>query len=122
MKIKKRRKALPSSWRIKKRYLLFHAVGEKPLDGRAMAQAIDQALLDAFGSVGAGAFHVAFIRFDPKTQQGILRCRREALADVRSALLFLSQAKTVVIRLDILGISGTIRALLKKSENQQKSA
>ena len=116
MKIKKRRKALPSSWRIKKRYILFQLVGEKPVDSRSIHSVIDLCLLDAFGSVGSGAFHVALIRFDAFTQQGILRCRREALADVRTALLFLQMAKGAPARLEVLAISGTIRALLKKSE------
>lgn len=113
MKAKKRKKALPSSWRVKKRYLAFRATSARaPLDSARVRSQVEYAVERAFGSLGSAAFRVQFLRFDESTRQGILRCKREHLNAVASALAFSSESEPDGVRIQAIAASGSIRGLL----------
>lgn len=115
MKTKQHRKALPSSWRVKKRYILLELQSDPPIPESSVRLGIEKAMLSAFGKLGSAVFQLAILRFDPVSQTIILRCNRQSVESVVSALLISTTIDSARVRWSIKAISGTIRGLEKKA-------
>lgn len=115
--------------RLKTRYLLFEVLypehagnasylsvraPTKPVDHRAVLDAIRDSVVVNFGDYGVGATQarLAVKYFSPRTLTGILRVPREHEPMVHAAVTYVSELNGTRVILNVLRVSGTI----KKSE------
>lgn len=109
-----RPKTLPPTLRDKKRYIAFQIMGERKFKSREIKNAMWEAFLRVLGELGTAEAKPWFIKFDEKTQTGILRCDRKHVERVRLALTLMTQINGSNVIVKTLGVSGTIKRLKMK--------
>lgn len=109
--IKKRVKALPSSMRGKKRYVLFELLAEKPLSAALVEKAISQKFAQIFGSKGVAEQKLHFIGFYGEKNLGILKCSLEKSEDCKAGLLFLQGIAGIAAIPRVVSVSGSAKKL-----------
>lgn len=102
--------------REKRRYLALITVGEQPPSEEAVLDAVQASVHRLFGEYGASKANLRLIKNRPEKEQVVVCCSHKALEQVRAAI-----ASTTVIdgkagAIHVLGVSGTLRALSKKTE------
>ena len=104
-------KLIPSL-RQKKRYLIFEVRSEHPLSVQDIHEAVDQGLLRFLGELGLSRAGVMFLaeRFDPKSQQGVLKVNHTAVDEVKAALMLIKKIKKEAVILRSVTVSGTLKA------------
>ena len=112
--VKKSIKPIPSSYRGKKRYILFELISEKKLNEKDVSRELWHNFLRLFGSIGCAKAKIWFILFDTKKNKGIIRCANETVEEVKAGLLFLKDVKGAAVIPKILLVSGSIKKLKEK--------
>ena len=107
-------KTLPPTLRDKQRYIAFQVIGERAFKKDEIKRAIWDASLKTLGELGTAKAKVWFIKFDEKSQTGILRCDRKYVEEMRFALTMLTQINGSKAIVRTLGVSGTIKRLKMK--------
>jgi RNase P/RNase MRP subunit POP5 len=107
---KKQIKAMPSTLRQKKRYIIFK------ISSPIKESQLKNHLLNFLGVFGFALANPQLILFDEKTNKGILRTSLLKLNEVISALLMLKDEKNNLMQVQIISVSGT----LKKAKNAFK--
>ncbi|MDX1813827.1 MAG: Rpp14/Pop5 family protein [Candidatus Bathyarchaeia archaeon] len=102
--------------REKRRYLALTAEGEQVPNEQAVLDAVQASLHRLFGEYGASKTNLKLIKKYPEKEQIVVCCSHKALEKVRAAI-----ASTTIINgktgaIHVLGISGTLKALSKKTE------
>jgi RNase P/RNase MRP subunit POP5 len=102
--------------REKRRYLALTAVCEQPPSEEAVLNAVQASVHTLFGEYGASKANLRLIKKRPEKEQIVVCCSHKALEQVRAAI-----ASTTVIdgkagAIHVLGVSGTLKALSKKTE------
>lgn len=110
----KKPKTLPPTLRDKQRYIAFQVIGERTFKSGEIKKAIWEASLRVLGELGTAKAKIWFIRFDEKSQTGIVRCDRDYVEQVRFALTMLTQINGSKVIMRTLGVSGTIKRLKMK--------
>ncbi|MEK6973267.1 MAG: Rpp14/Pop5 family protein [archaeon] len=108
---KKSTKALPASWRIKKRYLKFQIVSENKFSQRDVNYSLIGHLLSLLGSLHFAEMHFSLVLYDPESGLGILRCSRDSLQTLKAGLVLLSHVNNIKVSVRLLKTSGTIKSL-----------
>jgi ribonuclease P/MRP protein subunit POP5 len=103
--------------REKRRYLALEAMSEQPLNGQAVLDVVQASVHRLFGEYGASKANLKLIKNRTEERQIVVCCSHKALEQVRAAI-----ASTTVINgkagaIHVLGISGTLKALSKKTES-----
>ncbi|MCD6559336.1 ribonuclease P protein component 2 [Palaeococcus sp. (in: euryarchaeotes)] len=109
-----RPKTLPPTLRDKRRYIAFQVVGERKFTSREIKNALWETSLRVLGELGTAEAKPWFIKFDEKSQTGILRCDRRYVERVRFALALISRINDSHAVVKTLGVSGTIKRLKMK--------
>ncbi|ADP77619.1 Ribonuclease P-related protein [Methanothermus fervidus DSM 2088] len=114
-------KILPSSLRYKKRYIAFEIISELSLNRRDIINIIWDSCLKVYGECNVSKFRIWVTKLwcPPSLQHGrvmagLLRCKRGEEKKVISALSLVSQYKGKRVVIHTLGVSGTMRAAMRK--------
>lgn len=109
--IKKSVKALPSSQRGKKRYILFELLAEKPLSASLVQREVEKKFAELFGSKGMAEQRLHFIGFYGEKNIGILKCSLECCEESKAGLLFLKSVAGIPAIPRIVSVSGSVKKL-----------
>ncbi|WP_297556352.1 ribonuclease P protein component 2 [Thermococcus sp.] len=107
-------KYLPPTLREKHRYIAFQLVGERPFRKEEVKKAVWEASLSTLGVLGSAKAKPWFIKFDEKSQTGIVRVDRKHVEELRFALTLVTEINGSKAIFRTLGVSGTIKRLKKK--------
>lgn len=102
-------KPFPPTLREKTRYLTFEIVGERKFSDADIRKAILSNIFGNLGTFGAAEADFGFMRFDEKTQAGLLKCSNHSVERVRASLCLLKAINEYKAFLRITGVSGTIQ-------------
>lgn len=112
--MKERPKTLPPTLRDKHRYIAFQVIGERPFKKDEIKRAVWDASLSTLGVLGSARAKPWFIKFDEKSQTGILRVDRKHVEELRFALTLVTEINGSNALFRSLGVSGTIKRLKMK--------
>ena len=114
-------KILPPTLRNDKRYISFEAVSEVLLSKEDVIPLVWEASLNFHGECKTSKFDLWIMRvwstessYNKNIIKGIIQCNREEVSSVRAAILLIAKFKGKRIVFHTLGISGTIKAGIKK--------
>ena len=101
--------------REKRRYLALKAESEQPLTEQNVMDAVYASVLRLYGEYGASQTNLKMIKYVPEKNQFVIRCSHKMLEQVRAAVISTTgvNGKTVVFH--VVGVSGTLKALAKKT-------
>src|SRR3989344_8539724 len=109
-------KTLPPALRSQKRYIIFEAISEHPIEYKDLSEAVWVSLLDFSGEIGASEARIWMITnlYDDKAQRGVIQCGSKSVEIVRAALSLIqivSENKCIV---KVLGVTGTLKSATDK--------
>lgn len=114
-------KILPPSLRNAKRYIAFEAISEVPLSREDVISLVWEASLNFHGECKTSKFDLwvmkvwsAQLNNDKRIIKGIIQCNRNEVNHVRAAILLITKFKGKQVVFHTTGISGTIKAGIKK--------
>jgi len=114
-------KILPPTIRNKKRYIAFEAISEVPLGREDVISMFWESSLQFFGECKTSEFKLWIMKiwdfgsFNDKNRiKGIIQCNRDEIEGVRASILLINKFKGKPVVFHTLGISGTIKAAIKK--------
>ncbi|MCD1296149.1 RNase P [Methanocella sp. CWC-04] len=107
-------KILPSSLREKKRYIAFEVITEadEPIDRKSLLDEIFFSTQSLMGDVGSSEIGYRLMDFDGA--RGVIRVNHGAVEKARAAISTVCSIKGYRTLINILGVSGTIRAATEK--------
>ncbi|AFK22947.1 ribonuclease P protein component 2 [Pyrococcus sp. ST04] len=107
-------KTLPPTMRDKHRYIAFQIIAEDTLTKDDIKELIWNAVLRTLGELGTAKAKPWLVKFDEKSQTGILRCDRNYVEEIRFSLTLVSSWREKRVMIRTLGVSGTIKRLKRK--------
>jgi len=102
------------SERVRRRYLALRVLSEELFSREDVVDAVWNALLRLFGEYGASQASFTFIEYRSGESWGVIRCSHRALDMVRASVASVTEIKEKPVAIDVLGVSGTLKALRKK--------
>ncbi len=102
--------------REKRRYLALTVVGEQSPSEEAVLDAVQASIHRLFGEYGASKANLRLIKKRPEKEQIVVCCSHKALEQVRAAIALTTVIDGKVGAVHVLGVSGTLKALSKKTE------
>jgi ribonuclease P/MRP protein subunit POP5 len=103
--------------REKRRYLALELVSEQPLNEQILLDAIQASVHRLFGEYGTSKANLKLIKSLPEKRQFVIRCSHKALEQVRAAIVSTTAINGKNAAIHVLGVSGTLKALSKKTRN-----
>jgi ribonuclease P/MRP protein subunit POP5 len=100
--------------RVRRRYLAIKVLSEQSISKREIVDAVWNAVLQLFGEYGASQTNLTFIEYNSEKSWGIVRCSHRALEMVRASVASVIEINGKPVAIDVLGVSGTLKALRKK--------
>jgi RNase P/RNase MRP subunit POP5 len=102
----------PATMRESKRYIVFQAVSERPLEFAAVRDAIWDSVLSWLGENDSAKAGVRVIRnlWNPRDRTGFVQCRPRHVDSVKVALALVHQVGDSRVILRTLRVSGTIKS------------
>ncbi len=114
-------KILPPTLRNKKRYITFEAISTIPLTREDVISVVWESSLNFHGENKTSKFELWIMKiwncksFNDKTiTKGIIQCNRKEVESVRASISLINKFKGRPVVFHTLGISGTIKAAIKK--------
>jgi len=102
--------------REKKRYLDLKIVSEQPLNEQTVLDAVQASVQRLFGEYGASKANIKLIKTIPEKRHFIIRCSHKALEQVRAAIASTTEINGKNAAIHVLDVSGTLKALSKKTK------
>ena len=102
--------------REKRRYLALKIEGKNPNEQKVLA-AIKASIRTLFGDYGASQAKIKLIEYLPDKRRMIIRCSHSMLEQIRAAITSIIEVNEKKIAIHILGVSGTLKALSRKTKN-----
>jgi len=109
------------SQRVRRRYLALSVLSEQPISERDAMDAVWNTLLQLFGECGASQANLTFIEYNSEKNRGIVRCSHRALEMVRASVASITEINGKPVAIDVLGVSGTLKALRKRMLLQSRA-
>ena len=103
--------------REKRRYLALEVVSEQPLNEQIVLDAVQASVHRLFGEYGASKANLKLTKNLPEKRQFVIRCSHKALEQVRAAIASTTTINGKTGAIHVLGVSGTLKALSKKTQN-----
>ena len=103
---KKSLNPIPPTLRGKKRYIKFSFISQKALAEKDAWAAVSGAFSRLFGSAGMAQQRLWLIKWDSKSNEGIIRCALAEEENVKAGLLFVQKVGAESVIPFILGVSG----------------
>lgn len=114
-------KILPPTLRNKKRYIAFEAISTAPLTRDDVISMVWDSSLNYYGELRTSKFNLWIMKIwnfkssdEMNITKGIIQCNREETESVRTSILLINKFKGRPVAFHTLGISGTIKAAIKK--------
>jgi RNase P/RNase MRP subunit POP5 len=104
--------------RVKRRYLALQVDSESALGRRELLDAVWAAVTRLYGEYGASLTGLALIDYDVEGKTAVLRTSLETLGLVRASLASITSIAGVDAAVHVLAVSGTIKALRKRTARQ----
>jgi RNase P/RNase MRP subunit POP5 len=104
--------------RAKRRYLALQVDSGAVPSRREFMDAVWAAVTRLFGEYGASLTGLALIDYDVEGKTAVLRTSLETLGLVRASLASITSVAGVDAAVHVLAVSGTIKALHKKTQRQ----
>ncbi len=101
--------------REKRRYLALKVECEQPLDEQEVLNAVQASIHRLFGEYGASKANIKLINYIPEKRQLVIRCSHIMLERVRAATASTIEVNGKTAAIHVLGVSGTLKALSKKT-------
>lgn len=102
--------------RVKRRYLLVKIDCALPVEEGDLKDAVWNAVTRLFGEYGASQVGLYFVKYNREEKKAVLRCSLKALKTVHASIASITRIRGEPAVIHVLRISGTIRALNRKSE------
>jgi len=114
--MEKRPKLLSPSLRSRKRYLAFQVFSEEKIKYEDLSNSIWHSLLNLLGEIGTSKAELWIVKnlYNDQKQLGLIRCSHMMVEQVRTALALIERIGDTRIIVNILGVSGTMKAARKK--------
>jgi RNase P/RNase MRP subunit POP5 len=103
---------------VKHRYLGVEIDSDDAVSSGDFIDAVWKAVLKLYGEYGASRTGLSLIDFNSERKLGIIRTSERAVEMVRAALASVVKIGDKPAAIHVLTVSGTIRALHKKMEQQ----
>lgn len=116
LKLDDRPRPLSPTLRDRKRYIAFQVISEQKVLGSDVFSSIWHALLNFLGERGVAEANVWLSKpnYDDVKQIGIIKCSHMSVEQVRTALALVQRIGDTRSIINVLGVSGTIRAAKAK--------
>lgn len=101
--------------REKRRYLALEVAGDKPVDERAVLDAVQASVSRLFGEYGASKTNLKLMKYIPEKRQVVIRCSHIMLEQVRAAIASIMELNGETVAVHVVGVSGTLKALSKRT-------
>ena len=113
---KEKLKVLPSTMRMRKRYVKFKVISAEPIVYEDLEHAIWNTFLDFYGENGTAELDLWLVKnlYNRSEQIGIIRCNHKAVDRVLAGLGLITRLGDNRIVVKIFKISGTIKGLKGK--------
>ncbi|UCE16839.1 MAG: ribonuclease P protein component 2 [Candidatus Bathyarchaeota archaeon] len=99
---------------VRRRYLALRVLSEQSISKRDVMDAVWNAFLQLFGEHGASQTNLTFIEYNSEKSCGIVRCSHKTVEMVRASIASITEINGKPVAIDILGVSGTLKALREK--------
>lgn len=103
--------------RVKKRYLALKIEGVESFEEEDVKDVVWSAVIQLFGEYGASQVGLFLVQYDRERKEAVLRCSHKALPMVQASIASVTKMKDKPVVIHVLRISGTLRALKKKLED-----
>jgi ribonuclease P/MRP protein subunit POP5 len=104
---------------LRKRYLALKVESEQPLNRGEVRDVVWEAVLKLFGEYGASQASLSLIECDSQKNYAIVRCSHKTLEIVKASIASITEMNGKPAAIHILGVSGTLKALSKKTLPQE---
>ena len=105
-------KILPPTLRESKRYIAFSLVAEYTITRKDLINEVLYSAATLLGDVGVSVLGLRILSFE--NNKGIIKCTTDRVWESRAVLACVSSIRDVRVRINILGISGTVLAATEK--------
>ena len=112
-------KPLPSSLREKKRYVVYEVVAEKEVDIDVLADEIYRHAMEILGELGMSEISLWVMKNLFSGRKGLIRVTPAGVERIRLVLSSIRQIDEIPAIIDVLGVTGTIRAARLKYLKQE---
>lgn len=101
--------------RPKRRYLALTIDSDETFDSKELIGAVWNAISKLYGEYGASQAGLTLISYDIESKFAVIRASHMAVEMVRTALASITRVQDKPLAIHVLTVSGTIRALQKKT-------
>ena len=99
----------------RRRYLALKIQSEQLLDEKKVMAAVLASVNQLFGEYGASQANLKLIKHNSERNQLVIRCSHKMLEKVRAAIAAITEINEKTATIQVIGVSGTIKALSKKT-------
>ncbi len=112
---------LPPTLRDRKRYLAFKIISENKVNYYDLSNTMWHSILNFLGEFGSSESDPWIIKdsYKEDEQIGLIKCSHVSVEKVRAALALVQRIGDTRVIIQVLGISGTIKAAKKKFFGQR---
>lgn len=116
MAIEKKPKMLPPSLRSHKRYIVYRAITEAPMAYGEFINALWNTVLTFLGEFSSSDSKIWTVHnlYDANEQTGVIKCKHDAVEQVRVTLSLIQQVGETKCIIKVLGVTGTIKSAKNK--------
>ena len=101
---------------VRRRYLALKLISDRSASREDLMNTIWDALIQLFGEYGASQTGLTLIRHNHEKDSAIVRCSHKALEMVKASIASITEINGKPAAVHIKRVSGTLKALLKKSQ------
>jgi len=103
--------------RVKQRYLALKIESVESFEDEDIKDAVWNAVTQLFGEYGASKAGLFLVQYDRQRREAVLRCSHKALPMVHASIVSVTKIGDKPVAMHVLRVSGTLRALKKKLED-----
>jgi len=103
--------------RVKQRYLALKIESAESFEEEDVRDVVWNAVIQLFGEYGASQAGLFLVQYDKQKKEAVLRCSHKALPMVQASIASVTKIRDKPVAMHVLRISGTLRALKKKLED-----
>jgi len=103
---------------VKQRYLALKIESAESFEEENVKDAVWSAVTQLFGEYGASQAGLFLVQYDRQKKEAVLRCSHKALPMVQASIASVTKIKDKSAAIHVLGVSGSLRALRKRTSKQ----
>lgn len=109
-------KTLPSSYREKKRYLIFEIISEDEIELEELIKSVWHGAINLLGVLGVAKTNFKFISnlYDKEKQRFVVKCMPRDVELIRLALALITEINEKKVCIKSVGVVGTIKSAIRK--------